>query len=189
MIGKPKYKNHSNGYRIVYLPEHPKALKSRGYNGWVYEHVYLTEIMIGRSVKSNEVIHHLDGNPMNNRFGNLLILDDRQHLKLHKWLSNGASGIEKLCGNRSNSGKSKVITPTFCPCGATLQEKQKKFCNNDCSTEHRRKNIPSKEQLIEDWCEYANFSAIGRKYDVSNTAVKKWYKMYDYYDNPERSSR
>ena len=37
---------------------------------------------------------------------------------------------------------------------------------------------PLKEQLIEDYREYGGFSGVGRKYGVSDNAVKKWFKYY-----------
>ena len=39
---------------------------------------------------------------------------------------------------------------------------------------------PPKEQLLEDYREYGGFSGIGRKYDVSDNAVKKWFAYYGF---------
>lgn len=40
------------------------------------------------------------------------------------------------------------------------------------------KNIPQKEQLIQDLLKYPMIQ-IGKKYNVSDNAVRKWCKKYD----------
>ena len=53
------------------------------------------------------------------------------------------------------------------------------YCSS-CSHIHKRKvERPCKEQLISDFKELKGFSQIGRKYEVSDNAVRKWFKYYD----------
>lgn len=48
----------------------------------------------------------------------------------------------------------------------------------DCYNSERSKNIPPKEQLLQDiLCN--SFVSIGKKYSVSDNAVRKWCKKYD----------
>jgi len=48
-----------------------------------------------------------------------------------------------------------------------------------CNNKHKKRNIPSKIQLEKDLNEFNhNLSAIGRKYSVSDSAVRKWIKLY-----------
>lgn len=69
-----------NGYRFVYMPEHPRA-KS---NGYVREHLLVVEEMLGRPLAPNEVIHHIDGNRGNNSPSNLEVLSSQsEHFSLH----------------------------------------------------------------------------------------------------------
>lgn len=137
-----------NGYRLIYDPTHPKAMKNKNWDGFIYEHIKVAEQSIGRQMLSTEVVHHLDGNRTNNRYENLLVLDRGQHGKLHKWLGKGAPGLEKLVRMEANSGKPKVREPRFCHCGNTLQEKQKKSCSLKCSGLMTRKvERPSYEIL------------------------------------------
>lgn len=57
-----------------------------------------------------------------------------------------------------------------------IKTKYTKRCNK-CNNIYRCKNIPSKEQLEQDLIEFNhNLSAIGRKYSVSDNAVRKWIK-------------
>lgn len=32
-----------NGYRVIYLPEHPKAMTSNNWLGYIYEHIVIAE--------------------------------------------------------------------------------------------------------------------------------------------------
>ena len=47
------------------------------------EHQIIAEIMIGRPLKPNEVVHHIDGNKANNAKANLIICTHSYHIALH----------------------------------------------------------------------------------------------------------
>lgn len=66
-------------YITLLTPDHPSAQK----NGYVYEHRLVAERMLGRLLEKNEVIHHVNGNPRDNRPGNLLALTGTEHNRLH----------------------------------------------------------------------------------------------------------
>ena len=51
--------------------------------GRVFDYILVAEKMIGRSLKANEVVHHIDDNPFNNLSQNLRVLTKSQHSKLH----------------------------------------------------------------------------------------------------------
>lgn len=168
-----------NGYRVIYFPDHPRAMTSANWLGYVYEHIVIAERFLGRALLKNEVVHHLDHDRSNNRSTNLLVLDRGQHGKLHAWLAAGAPICESGRMNRVNSVKSKVKKPKTCAvCTASLQWKQKQFCSPDCCQLGTRKTErPTAEKLkceIEQhsWCE------LGRRYGVSDNAVRKWARAY-----------
>ena len=48
-----------------------------------------------------------------------------------------------------------------------------------CSRKHTRKVEPSKEQLLHDFKELKSFVQVGKKYEVSDNAVRKWMKTYE----------
>ncbi|MBE2926584.1 HNH endonuclease [Anoxybacillus flavithermus] len=78
---KEKKQRISNGYILIYKPDHPKAIKYGQWQGYVYEHVIVAEKMLGRQLRKNEEVHHLNMNEADNRPENLLVLQKGQHSK------------------------------------------------------------------------------------------------------------
>lgn len=50
----------------------------------VYEHRWLMEQHIGRDLLKNEHVHHINGDPKDNRIENLQIVSPNEHAKIHK---------------------------------------------------------------------------------------------------------
>lgn len=73
----------------------------------------------------------------------------------------------------------KEETPRYCQlCGNLLKRNQKCYCSIEClKLDARRVEWPSREQLEQD-INSMNWCAIGRKYGVSDNAVRKWAKQY-----------
>lgn len=70
-----------NGYRCAYAPDHSRCHP----NGYVYEHILIAEKQLGRSLSGNEVVHHIDGNKLNNSPDNLTVLASQaEHIRLHR---------------------------------------------------------------------------------------------------------
>lgn len=70
-----------NGYKKLYKPDHPRATKK---NPYVSEHILVVEAKVGRYLGKNEVVHHINGNKIDNDPNNLLITDPISHNKIHK---------------------------------------------------------------------------------------------------------
>ena len=77
---------NEQGYVEIYMPEYEHTRS----NGYVREHIYVAEQMIGRRMKfyglgnpDNEVVHHINGIRTDNRPENLLVLTQAEHSKLH----------------------------------------------------------------------------------------------------------
>ena len=108
-------------------------------------------------------LHHIDGNPTNNNLNNLQLLCPNCH-----------SQTENYCGKANNNPKKY-----YCKnCGKEITKKAT-YCPM-CAGYHKRKVIyrPSAEQLIQDFKDLKHFVQVGKKYNVSDQAVRKWCIQY-----------
>lgn len=65
------------------MPNNPyKRISIKG--KWHSEHRLIIEANLGRKLEKWEHIHHINGNPQDNRLENLQVLSASDHLKLHK---------------------------------------------------------------------------------------------------------
>src|SRR3990167_2912844 len=69
----------SHGRKLIYCPNHPHCHK----NKYVYEHRLIMEKYLGRYLKRDEDVHHVDGNIKNNKIKNLKVLSHKKHTSLH----------------------------------------------------------------------------------------------------------
>lgn len=70
----PTTKIGKRGYKLIYLP----------LVGWKYYHHYIWEKHYKEKIEKGYCIHHIDGNPLNNKISNLMKLTIRDHAKLKK---------------------------------------------------------------------------------------------------------
>lgn len=69
-----------NGYRHIFCPNHPLATK----NKTVSEHRLVMEQYLGRFLRKEEVVHHINGDKLDNKIENLKLFDNnRDHLLFH----------------------------------------------------------------------------------------------------------
>lgn len=55
-----------------------------GVNKRAFEHRLIMEKYLGRKLKKNEQVHHKDGNSLNNKLSNLVVLSPSEHSKYHE---------------------------------------------------------------------------------------------------------
>lgn len=161
----------TNGYYQYYIPKHHLANKA----GLVYEHQIMAELMLQRELNPEEVVHHDDRNRKNNSFDNLMVFKtSADHAAYHQGRPIVLEGdvyvaLDKYI-RKNNDLKNK------CPYCNNL-----KSCNADmcleCYNKEQAKNIPPKEELYE-LLRNNSMCAIGRVYNVSDNAVRKWCKKY-----------
>ena len=70
----------AKGRNAIYNPNHPKANNS----GYILYSRYLIEEKIGRELKANENVHHINNNPLDDRIENLELISRSEHTRLHR---------------------------------------------------------------------------------------------------------
>ncbi len=168
------YKRYNkNGYIVVLYKGHPKSFNGLGnaahdISYCVYEHVLIAEDIISRSLRNDEVVHHLDSHKANNIPENLLIISSEMHGKLHSWLSryNFTPIYEKSvysseCNRCANCEK---------PCSVNL-----KYCSARCANINtiRESKMPDKDTL-DNLIRTMSMVSIGKIYEVSDVTIKNW---------------
>lgn len=68
-----------NGYVIAYAPKHPNAHK----DGYVLLHRLVAEYQLGRYLKPDEIVHHMNHIRDDNRIENLIVMNRREHQQMH----------------------------------------------------------------------------------------------------------
>lgn len=67
-------------YRVVYFPAHHRAWST----GYVYVHILVAEWKLGRVLTDDEIVHHVDGDKLNNSPSNIEVTASHSaHSKLH----------------------------------------------------------------------------------------------------------
>jgi hypothetical protein len=125
------------------------------------------------------ILDHINGVGDDNRIENLRIV-----------CPNCAATFDTHCG-RANR---RTLEPAACPdCGAEFQPRdgRQRYCSRECGQRRRDRprsgrrfpdlrkvERPPYEQLLREIAE-TSWSAVGRKYGVSDNAVRKWVRWYE----------
>jgi len=112
-------------YLRAYVPEHPGANR----HGYVQYHRAVMENHLGRLLRDDEVVHHLDGNPHHNDIGNLVVLNPSDHAAIHARPSHYVELTCKYCGRKFMRRRNQVITK--------MKYGQRDFyCDRTCMAKH-----------------------------------------------------
>lgn len=137
-------------------------------------------------------IHHKDGDYKNNAEDNLQVLCPNCHT-LTKTYGTGNIGNGRYNRRlRVQKQRATIRGEEFIPKELVVKEANVHRCQDcgkvisrgatycvDCHNKHQAKNVPSKEELLEDLKNFTSFMALGRKYGVSDNGVRKWCKKYN----------
>lgn len=123
------------------------------------------------------ILDHVNGDARDNRLENLRIV-----------CPNCAATLDTHCGRRARVPKEARECRR---CGAAFQPKtaRQAYCSRDCGQRWDRTGVPKLgqrkvrdrppyEQLVAEVAA-TSWSAVGRKYGVSDNAVRKWVRAYE----------
>ena len=169
---EPYYEGHKifldEGYPAIYLPKHPHSKIS----GAVRIHILQAEKILGRYLNPGEVVHHKDENKLNYSFDNLMCFQtNNDHISFH----HGNQAFQTPEGVYFCVKKSYACA--VCGCDVTRGYNICRPCYLKRVESERTFPFPSKDQLLDDIKKYS-FLSIGKKYGVSDNAVRKWCKKY-----------
>ncbi len=118
-----------------------------------------------KDVEISLILDHINGIHTDNRLENLRIV-----------CPNCNAGLSTHC--RSSKKRNYIKKRYYCSCGNEISKDANKC--RDCYEKAQRKvkNRPSYEQLIKE-IEETNYVQVGKKYDVSDNAIRKWVKNYE----------
>lgn len=116
-------------------------------------------------------LHHIDGNKYNNNISNLQILCPNCHAQT---LNNSGKSTHKQVIYNNVEKQSKT---NHCTCGKQIKRKSK-MCEDCFKKSLRKVQRPTYEQLLKEVSE-SNYLQIGKKYGVSDNAIRKWIKQYE----------
>ena len=74
-----RWLSRSHGYIFVLAPGHPNARKT----GYVREHVKVMADHLGRKIERHEIVHHINGDKLDNRLENLEVMTRAEHASHH----------------------------------------------------------------------------------------------------------
>ena len=86
------------GYVMALCPGHPTATK----RGYVLEHRLIMEALLGRYLRHDEHVHHINGIPSDNRPENLALMPEAEHHSLHTRAMNASRSERRKAIMKSN---------------------------------------------------------------------------------------
>jgi hypothetical protein len=113
-------------------------------------------------------LHHIDCNPHNNNLTNLSLLCPNCHKYIHDNINKEQKTIQKPI-------KIQQRKTNHCPICKKQIHTRSKMCTQCYHLSTRKTERPSKDQLQKE-IEQLGYCGTGRKYGVSDNAIKQWLK-------------
>lgn len=141
-----------------------------------WEHIRVAEAKLGRRLGKTEQVHHINGDKTDNRPENLIVFRSNSdhkryhsHIKIAELLQTSDGSYIAVTKQRECPNCLRLFVPT---------NSDQLYCGIKCYKKHKCRNIPNKEELIEDLKTYKSVVAISKKYGVSDNTIRKWCIKY-----------
>jgi hypothetical protein len=127
-------------------------------------------------------LHHIDCNHDDNRLENLLVVCPNCHAIIHKEISDSKTKTKTRKNYRSTPSKQEKS-----------EKKKPELIGDNVRVAYPRPNKrtierPPYEQLLKEVSD-TSYSAVGRKYGVSDNAIRKWIRIYEKYQSSSGRER
>ena len=147
-------------------------------NGCALESRIVAHKMLGRPIKSTEVVWHIDQDPSNNKPDNLMVFKSRSDIAAYQ---NGCDAIEVdnvyFCPDKSIRFANKTHGYKICPkCGKFMTQEASR-CKACDSYAKRVTERPDFDTLLK-YASVCNYCELGLLLGVSDNAVRKWVKEF-----------
>lgn len=169
-----------NGYPIIFNPSSKHANK----DGYMYEHTYIAEQILGRELKDEEVVHHKDKNRCNNQKDNLIIFATKKdHSQFHK-RNCDESLLQKRKDNTYEINLPEndyILNKRICPLCGNVKDKDANMCvqchklnvrNNSNINKTNRENL---KELIRN----LPFTQIAKIFNVADNTIRSWCEIFN----------
>jgi hypothetical protein len=146
-------------------------------NGCFLEHRIVAEQKIGRPLRQEEVVHHVDEDRTNNSPENLMVFATRgEHARFHH---NGIALLQEDGSYTSPKFVRSVGDEYFVNrCALCGMACRYKYCSESCSQKSRRLVDRPDKETLESLMRTTSIVKIGKMFGVSDNSIRKWAKGY-----------